>query len=772
MGPVSLKVRYRPLRIGWCIDAENRDDFLAAVGLSHVFWGGRYFPIIPCASQELSRAIIRAFHVDALYNVSGTPAVDAFIADFPHLRWPDYHPELFADTGGQKLATLLDVAHPAQHLFEAHVDRRDKPRIEAGLYQWQDGDPLGLVLAATCGFYPPEAVTGRDYAQIFARAFAVTPTPITPAQALPEELFRRFTPNHLTTVDLEEAPPYSFGSREEPGFYYGNAADLTDLLNFWNLRACDVDLLFYDPAQGDRLQLLIAAYAAWLRQRPRRATSFPDIAVWKKDRDVPGDLGIFGERVSLSPFDPIIFNGLNLNPSVMTFAAKSVLGASLEDSLGTGVAFQLPEKPFFADADLYVQKVVVSVAGPNIGNAMLTPPFVPQLNAYYGRTAYFRGSAARSEPGGLGIIINVTDEQLTLHALPFPELVSNIFETYGIKAKLSPAGLVTTRLLAQMGGLQGCRVFKIAGVRSLIKKYAPDQSFERTEAITMIGDLDPAAHQPRFDAYKLLYIEQRDKPELKPEDAFLYLLKKGVFRAGLKLACPTCQLDFWASLDDAHTTTQCVYCGFGFNVLPQLRDRNWAYRRSGLFGRDDHQRGGIPVAVTLQQLDTMLQHRELLAYLPGMQLTPSTDPMEECEADFVLLATGSPRSGRPLTLVIGECKDVGGEIAEEDVRKLTAVARALHNGPWEVFVLFAKCGEFTPAEIEHCKAGRRKLFEHAGKTIYLQDIIMLSRRELEPYTLYEETQKEFEVQVYAHVFDDLARNTNNIYFEPKRKAQA
>jgi hypothetical protein len=169
-------------------------------------------------------------------------------------------------------------------------------------------------------------------------------------------------------VNLEEAPPYSFGSREEPGFYYGSATDVTDLLNFWNLRACDVDLLFYDPAQIGRLQPLIAAYGGWLRQRPKRATSFPDIAVWKKDHDVPGDLGIFGEGVSLSAFDPIIFNGLNLNPSLMTFAAKSVLGASLENGLGTGVAFQLPEKPFLADTALHVQKVVVSVTGPNIGS--------------------------------------------------------------------------------------------------------------------------------------------------------------------------------------------------------------------------------------------------------------------------------------------------------------------------------------------------------------------------------------------------------------------
>jgi len=57
----------------------------------------------------------------------------------------------------------------------------------------------------------------------------------------------------------------------------------------------------------------------------------------------------------------------------------------------------------------------------------------------------------------------------------------------------------------------------------------------------VIGDNDPATHNPRFDQYRSLYIEPREKKDFKPEDAFLFLLKKGVFRADLKLACPTCQ---------------------------------------------------------------------------------------------------------------------------------------------------------------------------------------------------------------------------------------
>lgn len=772
MRQVSLRVSYRPLRIGWCIEADSLDDFARAISLSHVFWGGRYNPIIPCANRELAEAVIKAFNVDALYNVSGTAAVDSFIKEFPQIPWPDFHPELFIERGAgpERQPTLLDVAHPAQHLYESHVDRREKPAIDAAIYTWDQGDPFRFALSATCGSYPSEADTGRDYSRLFQKAFAVMPTALAQADPLPADLFRKLTPNQLTMVELETSL-FHHSSREDPGFYYGDSQNFAELANFWNLRACDIDLLFYDPALAERLRPLVDAYTAALRSRPKRHQWSHEVTIWQKDRDMSHDLSIFGAGIVLSTFDPVIFNGLNLNPPVKRFPDKAVLSASQEDSVGSSVTFQLPEKPFYSDIDLHAQHMVVSVSGPNIGTAMLTPPFIPQLNEYYGRNAYFRYNRARAERGSLGIIQEVTTEQLTLRALPFTQVLTKIFGAFGVTAKPSPAGLVSARLIDQMGGLQGCRVFKIAGVRSLIKKYSPSASFERTEAVTMIGDNDPVTHVPRFDAYKRLYIEPRDKPDLKPEDAFLYLLKKGVFRAGLKLACPTCQLDFWVTLDDAKSTSQCPYCGIEFNVLPQLRDRNWAYRRSGLFGREDNQQGGIPVSVTLQQLDTML-HERLLAFAPGMEFKPDTAAIEACEADLVILASSFPHSGKQLELVIAECKDAGGEITDEDVRKLSKVAGALRKGPFDVFILFAKCGQFTDAEIQRCKNARPKLFENQGQVHYLNNIIMLSARELEPYYLYEQTEKEFEIKLYAHTFEELAMNTVNIFFEPKPKAKS
>ncbi|MGH9665294.1 MAG: hypothetical protein ACRD9L_12800, partial [Bryobacteraceae bacterium] len=532
MGPVSLSVSYRPLRIGWCIEADDLDHFAKAVTLSHVFWGGRYNPIVPCSDRELADALIRAFNVDALYNVSGTAAVDNFIKEFPYIRWPDFHPQLFVESGAERQPTLLDVAHPTQHLYESHVDRREKAAIDAAFYSWDQGDPLRFALLATCGFYPPEEETGRDYSRLFQKAFAVTPTVLAQTDPLPADLFRKLTPNYLTTVELETSLFHHSG-REDFGFYYGDSQNFTELLNFWNLRACDIDLLFYDPAQAERLRPLVDAYSAALRSRPKRFQWSHEITIWQEDRDLTHDLSVFGAGLVISTFDPVIFNGLNLNPPVKRFADKTVLGASQEDSLGVSVTFLLPEKPFYSEIELHSQHMVVSVSGPKIGDAMLTPPFIPQLNEYYGRNALC--DRARAERGSLGIIQEVTSEQLTLRALPFAQVLTKMFEIFGITSKPSPAGLVSARLIDQMGGLQGCRVFKIAGVRSLIKKYPPAASFERTEAICVIGDNDPATHLPRFDRYKSLFIEPRDKKDLKPEDAFLYLLKKGVFRAGLRL---------------------------------------------------------------------------------------------------------------------------------------------------------------------------------------------------------------------------------------------
>jgi hypothetical protein len=218
-----------------------------------------------------------------------------------------------------------------------------------------------------------------------------------------------------------------------------------------------------------------------------------------------------------------------------------------------------------------------------------------------------------------------------------------------------------------------------------------------------------------------------------------------------------CELDNWIYIDDARTVSLCEYCGTDFNITPQLRDRDWAYRRSGLFGRNDDQGGGIPVALTLHQLHTALRGN-VLAFTTGTELEPIGAKILKCETDLVMIVDSRPDQ-RP-QVVIGECKSHG-TITAEDANKLAQVADVLDaTGDCDAFVVFSKTRSFSPDEIEICKAAQGP---------FRPRVILLSVRELEPYQIYESAEKEFEVKRFVSSLQDMAQATVKIYFEPKRK---
>ena len=67
-------MRYRPIRLGFCVQKGNMDELRRALHLTHAFWGGRFNPVIPVGTSEedrrLAMSLVDAFHVDALYPLS------------------------------------------------------------------------------------------------------------------------------------------------------------------------------------------------------------------------------------------------------------------------------------------------------------------------------------------------------------------------------------------------------------------------------------------------------------------------------------------------------------------------------------------------------------------------------------------------------------------------------------------------------------------------------------------------------------------------------
>jgi ribosomal protein S27E len=760
MNTLSLRVRYRPVRLGFCVEKGNHEDLRQALRLTHTFWGGRFNPIIPVEKTDqsylLAKSLVEVFQVDALYAVRETELVKDLIGKFPHLIWPTFDNALFTHGPDGWVAEFLDVYHPVRNIFEEHVRDRNEPRISPTVYEWSAQDPLNDVFLATFGSYPTLDDIRKDYVDLVVKNLRGERVVLNNGDPIPNDATRKLTPSVLSAWKMNRERR---STRDQPGFYVGQCGDFDDIVNFWNLRAADIELIFYDPIHSMRLDSLKASHLAAIEKLPPDPSGWGNRpAVWSKNVDGLNTAN-FGWNCIASRVRTDTWNAANGIPSLVYFDEHSVLASMDESRSGPpSISFQLPKKPFFTESVLSQQRVVVSFR-PIVDVAMLwestlRPPHIPELNEYYGREADLLWNQARSERDGLGVVTTVGKDHLTIRALSNRELISKIFEAFGMKAEPSRPGLVASRLIGQMGGVQGCRVFKIRGVRKLIEKYGPLESFTRSGAVQTIGQNDPETGRPNFELYQRLFIEERSEPNLRPQDAFEYLVKRGVFQVGLKVKCSNCELDSWVALDKVATEIQCELCGRTFNIASQLRDRDWAYRRSGLFGREDHQEGSIPVALTLQQFDTVFAGD--MIYSTAMNISSLSAPVSSCETDFVLI--GRRNYEDRVTIAIGECKS-NKEITEEDVQHLAQIADAFPPNRITTYIVFSKTSTFSPDEVARCRASQNRSQPH---------VILLSERELEPYWIYERTKETFEIR-HAASLADLARATHDVFFEPKLK---
>ncbi|MGH8579870.1 MAG: hypothetical protein ACREVK_07060 [Gammaproteobacteria bacterium] len=759
MNTLAVTIRYRPVRIGWCVRAGDVAAFREAVKLSYTMWGGRYNPIIPVDDYTAAASLVRLFRVDVLWPASDDVEVKAFIEKFPHLPNPFFREELFLQHGdGQRHALIADIYHPIRRCYEEHFKNNPDPQIEVTIHEWGTDDPLADVFLVSLGALPPAERTGTDYLDLLKDHLKAKTLVIPPGGPSPRPSTTDWRVSSFSRAYIKRH--YSVqNSWGRPGFYIGNAADFDDLVNVWNLRAADTYLMFYDHAYSARLETDRNAWLETLRSRPKgQFESDNAIAIWVKDQTPQPDIKSFGQGLMLYTARDGVWNGLNVKAPYMYLSEGSTLGTIEERSSDQPrVSFQLPQKPFADDVRLFDQHIAVSI-DPGIGlfrneRATLHTPHVPELNEYYGRQCFFEWDKARAEPESLAVITSAHRSDLSISALGMSELIWRLFAIADITAKQSQPGLIATRLIQQMRGIQGCRPFKIPGVRTLIEQHGPYDPFTRSCAIQTIRAVDPATNQPSFSAFEDIFVEPRPfGSKLKPEAVFEFFLKRGVFASGLEPKCPSCQLEFWLSIDDLHTEVACEYCGHRFNLTLFLKDRgDWRFRRSGLLGRDNNQQGAIPVALALLQLHTAFHSKELL-FTTATKLHSESVQLNDCETDFVAIVQ-RPRDGT-IDIAIGECK-TRQDITEKDVTNLKAVADAFPRDRFNVYVVFSKLAPFTPEELAHIRGVNEQ---------YRRRAILFTARELEPYHLYDRTSQEFKIDRYAVTFEDMANVTEQVFF--------
>src|ERR1039458_6036068 len=191
---------------------------------------------------------------------------------------------------------------------------------------------------------------------------------------------------------------------------------------------------------------------------------------------------------------------------------------------------------------------------------------------------------------------NADDTSSFIYALPVADLIERVLGLAGYSAELSAGGVIARQLIAQLGGVDGARVFKIPGVRRLLKTHGPTAAFTKKSELQLIGSKDPDNPSATFKDYERLYIEPRPyNTKLEPGAVFTYLVEKGLFRIGAELKCPNCRMSTWTALDSLKQRVVCELCGREFDATRQLVNGTWHYRRSGVLGAERNAQGAVPV---------------------------------------------------------------------------------------------------------------------------------------------------------------------------------
>jgi hypothetical protein len=250
MNTVSVRVSYRPLRLGMCIAVDSLEDLRRAVRLNSTLWGGKFNPIIPIGGDiAFPLQLVRTFKVDALFAVSDAAEVRQFIDGVKFLPWPDVHRQLFISGAGGPLPVFLDVYHPLRNISQERA-KHGMPALDGGMLLRDDltrlrtaDNPLYDALLCEFGDYPVGDECPIDYGAV--------------AQRMSERSFCLSNPDG---VSLQIT-----GNVEHPSLLPSMACSYTSAMAVGTVQACSWEILHCSPIwlRSGTCELLISACCSY-----------------------------------------------------------------------------------------------------------------------------------------------------------------------------------------------------------------------------------------------------------------------------------------------------------------------------------------------------------------------------------------------------------------------------------------------------------------------------------------------------------------------------
>lgn len=765
MSTTSVAVSYRPVKIGFLIEDGSHEQFIKCCKINTLLWGGIYNPIIPVikSNNGLVDRLINDFSVDVLLSFSESPEISAVVKGYPHLKNPHHISEsIFYEDWRtkKKIPAYIDVVHLIDYYWNKDFKHTKEENSNCIYATWDAEDALNSFFTVMFGAYPDDVALKTDYVKAFKNGLNAKTVKI--INDLDGNLLNKVTPIYFTRERLGN--PF-----HSSGLYLGDSGKLSDLVLFWNLRACGIHLMFLPINAVERVKGYATTFIRMLDGEPSRHPNFEDwiITYYSEDNKQESQriLNSFSLKKNFS-WSRVGKNNWHVMSNIAHFDYKSILSI-VENKYGRlAVTVPLSDKPFSAEK-LYMQSYVISF-NPRVefeyAGFTLRPPHFSDLNEFYGQKIAMHPWSIRVENEGVGLIENMDRESVSLFPIKIEDMIIKVFERAGIKAKVSCPGRIASLIIKRMGGIEDCRVFKIRGVRKLLKECS---------SITW-GAAGRIILGEQFDKFKDLYIEERKSRKLSPNDVIQFLIKKkilvpiptnyyrlcSIFAQKKEFACDNCGYRSKVSVLTFQSDWKCPFCNHEHylplyirRVLSQDKGK-WLLMRGGLFAKENNQEGSLPVILTLLQLKRLLDSGGSFDWITSLEL--NFDQVK-CEVDFVAMHSEFFSGRQELQITIGECKAGYDEIDDKNVQNFLMVKDKLEQSGIKCYLSFSKTKDnFLPSEIKRFKylASQRKI------------PILLTNLELEPYEPYWEHPKEKTLpHKYVHTFREIADNSKHVYLE-------
>lgn len=766
---IRCQQKVLPIRFAFLVSFSDGESVINAVKYSTVLWGGLGNTIVPIwkkfpnrEQKKGSLGLLTDFDPDFIVNLTSVP-IPKEISDKYGKRILSKAEFIKKEKEGLRFCCGLTILPLLNHLWTTET-RSITGKSRALLLKNIKGRYLRY-WSFVFGCYPSDF----DFSSNFVSALKSRELNASFVNLEKIGIDDFISPIDLTTFQLTRIG--QGGAFASHSIYIGNPTDLRDLVDYWNIRASGCEILFVPTTHykkfnkhishmvkmGDYpINETIQNQAEMQKGLSIKEYKFKEVCDWIRDelkhnlsrRSFPPSWGARRKRISRDTVPckyvdsestcNLMFDGEHLSPLELirpTFFK--------EDNVFQNYRREFHDKNYWANEiqlnDNYKNEHFFSL--PN-------DPSLTDLAAY----SFIFGSHDKVRLSEDGVIYynNALLGEVHVNPVKTEEVIGQLFKKKGMELSPSPAGIFAQRIIEHMDGIDGCRVFKIRGIREALielSKQKPRFGMTHGDLRVIVGKRQTDKFGgPNWDdsLYKDLVTYYKQPRPLTPEVAIDSLFKKNVFRVGLRFTCQNCGKKDWYHLTEFDINFTCRYCFKNQHIgtLEGNAKKEWHYKTDGLFMIPNTGDGSLSVILTLWRLHH-LTHGNSFKYVTSQNIKGVKDG----EVDFIVMMTNHFQMGN--VMILGEARNYV-DFSSKDVSKLIKIGSKFSPKPYLCFATLKD--KFSDKE----KIELKRVIKHGF------GLIPLTRLELDPYDLYDRFDSL--KNKYAVTLEDFAFNVCALNF--------